>query len=194
MIALTWTELPDKSGKVMTAHSGTWSDLVARLQDVGTFPSKDMCPWIKGASFGTQRTVKGSLRSNENVTAIFAVEGDYDLGEMQPDTAVRLLENHGVKAAIYPSPNSGLLELPKYNGGPRWRVIAPLSKPHPPEARAGLVARLNGALGGVLASESFTLSQGYFFGATPSNDYRVAPTFNDPLAGQCDLAPGLRIP
>jgi hypothetical protein len=178
MTSLSWTELPNKSGKVMTAHSGTWSELVSHLSNAGTFPSKEKCPWIKGASFGAKRSDNGSLRTNENVLSISAIEADYDAGAMQLDTAAKLLEKRGIKAALYPSPSSSASK-------PRWRVICPLSVQHSPHARAGFVARLNGVLGGVLAPESFTLSQGYFFGATPGNDYRVVPTFNDPLAGQC---------
>lgn len=185
MSTLSWTELPDKYGKVMTAHSGTWSELVSHLSNAGTFPSKEKCPWIKGASFGTKSSAKGSLRNNENVTAVFVVEGDYDGGVMPLAAAARLLEKHGIKGAFYPSPSST-------PDKPRWRVLCPLSQQHSPEAREGLVARLNGALGGVLAHESFTLSQGYYFGATPGNDYRVVSTFNDPLAGQCiDALPEL---
>jgi hypothetical protein len=51
-----------------------------------------------------------------------------------------------------------------------------LSAPRNPDDRAKLVGWLNGALGGILTTESFTLSQGFYFGATPTNDYRVLTT------------------
>ncbi len=177
MTALTWTELPDKSGTSMTTHTGDWPAMVYRLTNVGTYPSKTSCPWIKGASFGTKRSAQGSLRTNANVVEVFSIEADYD-GEVMPiDEAQNWLELFGVKGALYPSPSST-------TDKPRWRVICPLSKPHQPAARVALVAQLNGIFGGVLAGESFTLSQGFYFGATPTNDYRVATTFDDPNAGE----------
>jgi hypothetical protein len=141
MTTITWTELPDKSGTTMTVHKGEWPAMVDRLRNVGTFPSKESCPWIKGATFGTKRSAKNSLRTNENLEGVFAIEGDYDEGVMHLDTAAMFLEVYGVKAALYPSPSSTA-------AAPRWRVICPLSEQHPPAARAALVARLNGVLGG----------------------------------------------
>lgn len=182
---MIWTELPDKSGSTMTAHTGDWPAMVARLINAGAYPDKNSCPWFKAASFGKVRSKKGSLRTNENVLEVFGIEADYDGEKMPIDDAAYWLTTFGIKAALYPSPSSTADK-------PRWRVVAPLSKPHPPAARAALVARLNGALGGVLAKESFTLSQGYFFGATPTNDYRVVTTFDDVNGGECiDLLDGL---
>lgn len=174
---LTWTELPDKSGVIMTSHSGSWLRVTERLGTVGQFPSKDKCPWIKMATFGDKRTDKGSLRHNANVLAITGIEGDYDGEKVTMVAAQEMLERHGIKGVLYPSPSS----TPEK---PRWRAICPSSKPHLPEERSRFVARLNGALGGILAPESFTLSQGYFFGATPTNNYYVQITFGDPDDGQ----------
>lgn len=180
MSTLTWTELPDKSGKTMTKHTGDWAALVDRLTKVGEYPSKASCPWIKGASFGTKRSAQGSLRHNANVLEIYSIEADYDAEIMPIEDAQCLMEILDIKAALYPSPSST-------KDKPRWRVICPLSTPHAPAARAALVARLNGALGGILAPESFTLSQGFYFGKTPTNDYAVLTS-----DGQCiDLAQGL---
>lgn len=175
---LNWTELPDKSGTTMTAHSGTWPDLLERIRNAGTFPSKEKCPWVKLATFGAIRSPKGSLRHNDNTQAVYGIEGDYDGEVMTMEKAAHLLESYGIRAALYPSPSNTAEK-------PRWRVIAPLARQHTPAERAGLVARLNGALNGILAGESFTLSQGYFFGATPTNDYRVITTFDDPEDGRC---------
>lgn len=182
---LTWTELPDKTGLTMTAHTGTWLELINRFETVGTFPGKDSCPLIKGAIFGDKRSANGSLRTNENVQAITFIEGDYDGEIVTMEQAQAMLERRGIKALIYPSPSNGLVNPPHSHGGPRWRVIALLAMTRPPADRAGLVARLNGALGGILAGESFTLSQGYFFGDTKTNDYRVLVTFDNPEEGTC---------
>jgi RecA-family ATPase len=166
---IAWTELTDKTGTTMTTHTSTWNDFVTHLQTVGTFPSKDKCPWLKMATFGNKRTPQGSLRHNDNVVSIYGIEGDYDGEAISMDQAVSTLEHHHIRAALYPSPSSTAEK-------PRWRVICPLSHQHSPTARRTFVERLNAVLGGVLAPESFTLSQSYYFGGTPTNEYRVATT------------------
>jgi len=173
-----WTEFKDKSGVTKYDYQGSWSDLVQRLKTVGTFSDKSRCPWIKVATFGDKKTPHGSLRSNENVLLVYGVEVDYDGEVITISEAKSALKSFGILAALYPSPSSAVDK-------PRWRVICPLSAPCKPTARNALVARLNGVLGGVLAPESFTLSQCYFFGATPSNDYRVETTFDDAISGVC---------
>lgn len=173
-----WTEFPDKFSTTKKEFAGTWADLIERLQTAGKFPSKASCPWIKIATFGVKRTKDKSLRSNENVQFVYGVEGDYD-GEMISIAAAKAkLESFGIRAAFYPSPSSTIEK-------PRWRVICPLSAPHKPDARYALVARLNGALGGILSGESFTLSQSYYYGVLPTNDYRILVSFDDPDAGNC---------
>jgi hypothetical protein len=49
---------------------------------------------------------------------------------------------------------------------PRWRFFTPLSRPVPPEARAGLISRVAGALPEeiVFAAESWTCSQAFYVG------------------------------
>ena len=178
MNQITWTTLPDKSGADMTEHSGTWPRFLARLRSAGIFPSKEQCPWIKLATFGDIRSDAGSLRTNANTKAVYGVEGDYDKEIVTIEGAIAMLEKHGIRGAVYPTP-SWTAEKP------RWRVLCPLAQQHLPGEREGLLARLNGALGGILAPESFTLSQGYFYGGTPTNNYRVLATFNDPDSGQC---------
>src|SRR5205085_10983459 len=54
---------------------------------------------------------------------------------------------------------------------PRCRVLAPLSKPCTPAERAHHVDLLNGALGGILATESWTLSQVFYFGRVAGSPY-----------------------
>lgn len=178
MTAIQWTEMPDKTGKTMTSRSGTWPELVERLRTVGTFPAKAYCPWIKGATFGSRRTDQGSLRHDANVEAVYSIEGDYDGEIVTIEQAQAMLERAQIRAAIYPSPSHTAER-------PRWRVIAPLAMQHQPGARRALVGRLNGALGGILSTESFTLSQSYYFGGTPTNDYRVVLTFDAPDEGTC---------
>jgi hypothetical protein len=66
---------------------------------------------------------------------------------------------------------------------PRWRVLAPLSAENEPACRRKFVLRLNTALGGVLARESFTLSQVFYFGKVDGQDYRCLTTFGNPELG-----------
>ena len=122
-------------------------------------PDKAALPLIKLATFGGQRTTRGSLRSNANVERVTGVEADYDAGQLGIEGAGALLRAAGIAAVLYTSPS----HMPDF---PRWRVLCPLARPHAPEDRAELVARLNGALGGVLAVESFTLSQTFYIGQT----------------------------
>jgi putative DNA primase/helicase len=175
---INWTEFADAKATRLTARTGTWAEMIERVRNVGTFDSKAKCPWLKLATFGNQRTEKRSLRHDANLLSVWGIEGDYDAELVTPEQAIDRLEQHGIRAAVYPSPSCTVEK-------PRWRVICPLSKQHSPDARAGLVARLNGALGDILAGESFTLSQSYYFGALETNDYCVLVTWDDPDDGHC---------
>lgn len=122
-----------------------------------TASSKAQLPWLKLAQFGNVATTKGSFRNNANVLAIDGIEGDYDSGSVSIPQAATMLQTAGVAALLYSSPS----HTPE---SPRWRVLCPLSASAGPDERERLCARLNGALGGLLAGESFTLSQSYYFG------------------------------
>lgn len=122
-----------------------------------TTATKSALPWLKLARFGDVRTEKGSLRHNANVQAVDGIEADYDGERVSIGEAAALIEKAGLAALIYSSPS----HTPD---APRWRVLCPLSSSAAPAERDRLCARLNGALGGILASESFTLSQAYYFG------------------------------
>lgn len=120
--------------------------------------AKSALPWCKLATFGDDPTAKGSLRHDANLQAVEGIEGDYDAGAVTLDEAAARLQAAGVAALIYTTPSHR-------PDTPRWRVLAPLSATVTPSERAALTARLNGALGGILAPESFTPSQAYYFGA-----------------------------
>jgi hypothetical protein len=180
-----WTEFTDHRALTKKERSGTWGEFIDRLTTAGTFPDKGSCPWLKLAKFGDKRSAQRSLRHDANMLATFGIEGDYDGRLIAMEDAIKKLEKHGVRAVTYPTPSSTVQ-------APRWRVLCPLAQQHTPGDHAGLVARLNGSLGGILAPESFTLSQGYFFGDIGTNDYRVRVTFDDPNAGSCiDTLPDL---
>jgi predicted P-loop ATPase len=67
-----------------------------------------------------------------------------------------------LKALIYTSPSHSPEK-------PRWRILAPLSRPLPAALRSKLMARLNGVFGGVFSGETWTLSQAYYFGSVDNN-------------------------
>lgn len=175
---IRWTRFTDKSAAHKREMDQDWAELGDHIRNAGPYAAKAMCPWIKLAEFGDQKTVRGSLRNGKNMLAIVGVEGDYDGEVMQPAIAISLLERAGIKALVYTSPS----HRPE---APRWRVLAPLSRPHGPEARTALLARVNGALSGVLSGESFTLSQSYYYGRVQGQtEYLVEHTYGDPEEGQ----------
>lgn len=177
MASVTWTRFADKSATSARELQHEWRELVEHLQHAGPYAAKSLCPWIKLARFGEARSSRGALRHDGNIVHITGVEGDYDAERMQPEEAIEKLEKAQLRAVVYTSPSHTA-------AAPRWRVLAPLSRPHDPGARSALLARVNGVLGGVLTPESFTLSQSYYYGRVQGqDDYRVLVTFDDPDDG-----------
>ena len=176
---VTWTRFYDHGASKRSEVSQTFAELVRHIEVAGPFAEKSRCWWIKLATFGDVRTERGSLRHDANVIEVHGVEADYDGEQVQPEDAVERLERAGIRAVVYTSPSSR-------PAAPRWRVLAPLSHPCPPEARSGLLARVNGVLGGIVAPESFVLSQAYYYGRlTTPGDWRVLVTFEDAEDGTC---------
>jgi hypothetical protein len=124
---------------------------------------KAALPWLKLAVFGAKRTAKGSLRHDANVLEITGIELDYDDAKIAFDAAQEALSAMGINALIYTSP-------PHSAEAPRYRIIAPTSRPLPPDLRGKLAARVNGFMKAKLdakkfaAPESLTLSQAFFYG------------------------------
>jgi len=84
------------------------------------------------------------------------------------DDAATLLELSGISAVLYTSPSHT-------QDRPRWRILAPFSMEYSElGVRRIAVGRINAALGGILAPESFTLSQSFYFGAVIGSDYRYS--------------------
>ena len=156
-INLTVTEFSDAKAKRKKERRLSLRELAPAIAKRGA-PSKQELPWLKLATFGEVPSVRGgSLRHDANILAVNGVEGDYDGGTVGVDEAVRKLTRAGLAALVYTTPS----HTPER---PRWRVLCPLTEPASREAREALCARLNGVLGGVLAPESFTPSQSYYFG------------------------------
>lgn len=175
---MKWTMFRSAAAMQAQVMEQTPQELLEYIRSAGPFARKDLCPWVKLATFGNLRSSKNSLRNNANVMTITGVEGDYDAEVIQPEQAVEMLECAHVKAIIYTSPSHT-------DQKPRWRVLAPLSKEHSPSTRSALLARINGVLGGVLASESFTLSQSYYFGRVEGVDFKILATYDDLSEGWC---------
>jgi hypothetical protein len=97
-------------------------DLIATTTAV----EKTALPWLKLARFGDQKTAHLSLRHNANVTEITGICGDYDGERVAFDAACQALLQAGVAAIVYTSPSHT-------DAAPRWRVLAPLSRAHPPQ-------------------------------------------------------------
>jgi AAA domain len=155
------TFLKDHSGTEMFAETYTLRSLAPRVLAV-TAKSKDSLPWLKAAKFGNLRTDKLSLRHDANVLTITGLEADYDGEQMPVADAVERLEKAGIAALAYTSPSH-------CEDAPRWRVLCPTSGELPPERGAELMGRLNGLFEGAFSSESWTLSQGFFYGSVNHN-------------------------
>lgn len=175
MATMTITWFLDVFGKEREEWTGTWVEFIDILRGIPP-QTKKIGRLVKLATFGSQATGKGCLRHDQNVIHVTGIEGDYDAGLVQPEEAVKRLEKHDIQAVVATTHSHE-------PGAPRWRVFAPLSKAGSPGARRAHVARLNGALGGILGKESFGLSQSYFVGGPVGGEYKVLPTFNEPERG-----------
>jgi hypothetical protein len=126
-------------------------------------PTKDQLPLIKLARFSGQRSANGSLRHDVAIVELWGAEGDYDSGLLPIEAAVGKIQAAGIETLLYETPSS----TPER---PRWRVLCFTSREYTGttdelrELRARWVARINGVLGGVLADESFRLSQAFYIG------------------------------
>ena len=103
----------------------------------------------------------GSLRHDANVLTVTGMEAELHRGDKLQNT-VDQLTNASVLGIIYTSPSHT-------EDRQRWRVLFPFSTPAAPGVRAKMLGRLNGLYQGIFASESWTLSQSYYFGSVRSN-------------------------
>lgn len=146
-VAVTLTVFPNMQCQRAETLTGSWGEIFDFISGAPPIEAKDTGRLLKLAKFGDARTPRGSLKHDANVLEITGVEGDYDAESVGIEEAVSLLEKAGVRAFVHPSWS----HAPEK---PRWRVLAPLSKPLPPSEHNRMVERLNGALGGILAPES----------------------------------------
>lgn len=160
------TLFDDQFAKNKVEHVASLREMAGQIRDTRA-ATKARLPWIKLATFGDDATFRGSLRNDVNLRDIYGIEADYDGEQITLDRARQIIGQANVAALLYTSPSNTAAK-------PRWRVLCPTSEPLPPEARAPMVARINGLFVGALAGESFTLSQAYYFGALHgSTDHQV---------------------
>lgn len=177
------TFFADRFAKTKEASEISLRQLVDWLTTTSA-KTKAELPWLKLAEFGDRRSEGNSLRHDDNVHAIFGIEADYDGETITLDRARQVLLQAGLAAVLYTSPSHTA-------GKPRWRILCPTSAPLSPASRAGLVARVNGLFVGALASESFTMSQAYYFGFIEGNgDHAVVPIDGKPIDHACELDEG----
>lgn len=176
------TIFPDVTGTVAQPYDMPWATLVQSCQVPMHYASKPALPLIKLATFGDARSARGAIRHDANCLTVSGLEGDYDAGAVSPESAAALLTAAGIQSVVYTSPS----HTPQ---APRWRVLAPLSRECLPAQRRELLARLNGALGGILARESFSISQTFYFGAVTGAPYVAIPVAGQPIDLLVNLPP-----
>jgi hypothetical protein len=179
-VKIVCTTFADLAARTKAEKSAAWSAFAASLAKPKQYATKEACPLISLSSYGDVPSEKGTLRHAGNVLKVYAVEADYDAGDVSIEEAAMRLAAHNVEAVLH---TTGRHTPQK----PRWRVFAPLSKPCAPAERATHVARLNAALGGILAPESFTLSQSFYFGRVNGAPYSSQRVRGMPI----DLVSGL---
>jgi predicted P-loop ATPase len=167
-------------------------DQLKELIESTTAPVKEKLPLGKLAQFGTLPSPPdengkggGSLRHDANVRMVTGCEGDYDGEQMPIEEARDRLNQAGLVFVIHTTAGHAAQK-------PRWRVWLPFSRPLPPTARARMINRLNGVLGGDLARESWTLSQAFYIGRVDGVAFEIYVGDGDEYIDEADeLDPGL---
>lgn len=96
-------------------------------------------------------------RKSDNARAVHAIVIEHDDGTVAVDNAAEVLARLDLIATIYTSFKHTVER-------PRWRAVLPLHTPIKAKERLEYVRALNGEYGGVIAPESETLSQCWFYG------------------------------
>lgn len=181
------TTFPNNSAQSKMDAPQTWDEIVRVMKNPKSYPVKDACHLLKLCSFGEERTSLNCLRHNKNVTSVGGVEVDYDAEEISVEDAVSRLTQAHIRSVLYTSPSHTTSK-------PRWRVLALYSTPHSASTeemntrRKQMVGRLNKIFDGRLADESFTMSQGFYFGKVNGTDYQARSVEGDFIDLRDDLA------
>ncbi|ANQ84835.1 hypothetical protein dqs_1797 [Azoarcus olearius] len=157
---VTITRFANKKETAGKRHDVTWEKLCDVLANPREYPSKVCMPLVKLSKLPNNSRVMGTVP--ENMTAVV---GDYDGGLVTVDEAVARLASAGISAAVYTTASHRHDE-------PRWRVVAQLGSPVTPDEYVEYLDLVNGALGGILASESWETTRSYFYGKVKGVEYR----------------------
>lgn len=163
---VVFTTFPNVGAKTRRTQSLSWNDFVEQLRIGKTYPDKHACPLLSFAEFGNLATDQGSLKHGPNVRHYTGVVGDYDSGKVTMAEAAARAHTAGIRCLFYTTSR----HTPET---PRWRVVAPLSKTCNLSTMAEMAEVLNGALGGILAPESISHGQGFYFGRVRDVPYEV---------------------
>lgn len=117
-------------------------------------PEKGQLPMLGGTLLDRKTSDDKKTKIPLSFTAVF---GDHDSGTVSLAQASKMLEEAGVLGVVMETASS----TPDH---PRWRVVAPTSRPFPPSSYVEMVSVLNSALEGALAPESWSAKQGYYYG------------------------------
>lgn len=157
---VTVTRFADKKETIGKRHEVTWAKLCEVLSGPNESPDIESLPLVKFSKLPRDSRVAGTMP--ENMTAVV---GDYDAGTVTVDEAVARLSAAGISAGIYTTRRHR-------TEAPRWRVVAQLASPVTPKEYAEYLDLVNGALGGILAPESWETSRSYFYGKVKGVEYR----------------------
>jgi hypothetical protein len=164
------TIFPDVKAFRKTEQPLDIARLLATIR-ITTAPAKTKLPLIKLATFGNNKTEKGSLRHDANMLNISGLEADYDAERISFDDACAKIMDAGLSALLYTSPSHT-------EDAPRWRVICPFSQEYPASRRDEFMGRLSGLFNGNFSLESWTLSQSYYIGSVKNNPSHRAETID----------------
>ena len=163
-ITVRFTEFKDYFAKTKRHHEMSFADLALRVQNASIYPTKASCPLISLATYGSVGSSEGSLRHAKNVVEITGVALDYDGEIVTIEEGARRLRDCGVAAVLH---TTGSHSPDK----PRWRALLPFSIPYSPAKLQDLASLANGAVGGIAAVESATLSQSFHIGRVQGVSY-----------------------
>lgn len=146
----------------------TWAALASALADPTTYPTKAACALMRFGTFAGNSRASGS-----KLLSLDVLQVDYDAGLVSVAEAAERLRRAGVRALIYTTPS----HQPER---PRWRIVAPLAASITEDRHEALVDLLNGAVGGILAVESWHWTRCYYVGRVEGAAYETAE-----VEGEC---------
>lgn len=157
---ITFTTFPDVGAKTKRSHSMSWGVFVEQMRKPKTYANKKVCPLLAFAEFGdvvNPEADSGSLKHGGNVMRYTGAVGDCDGGRATFAEVVERARVANIKCVVYTTGSHTTAH-------PRLRVVAPFMTPCNHAGMVEMAETLNGALGGVLDSESVSNGQGFFFG------------------------------